>query len=133
MKYIFASLFLGMALISGNSVAQTAPAKEGTMDKMDTGAYSGPYYTNNEVNPLIILKDGAEGYKIDKSTLLKEIDKDWINKVDILKDKKATDAFGEEARDGVVILTFNGNVEAAELFLAIVRKNNKQIAVPADI
>jgi hypothetical protein len=112
MKHLLTGLLLGMALISGNAVAQGNPQKQTTNQITDK-------------RPLIVLEDGADNY-IMESTAIKEIDPDWIDAVEVLKDAKAIERFGEEGKDGVVIITLKKDVEAAKLYLENVKKNYKK-------
>ena len=113
MKSILSIIVLLLTLVSGNAVAQGNPQQKQTTNQV------------TDKRPLIILQDGTATYKLE-STALKDIDPDWIDAVDVLKDVKATEKFGETGKDGVVIITFKQNVDAAELYLENVKKNYKK-------
>ncbi|NDK55104.1 hypothetical protein [Pontibacter fetidus] len=113
MKNILTSLTIVLALVSGNAVAQDSALQKQTTNQV------------TEKRPLIILADGTENYKLER-TAIKDITPDWIDAVEVLKDAKATEKFGDAGRDGVVIITLKKDVEAANLFLENLKKNNKK-------
>jgi hypothetical protein len=126
MKYILPGATLILALISGNAAAQGNFDDKKIMSRLTTGEYTGPYFSKDEANPLIILKDGESSFKIEKSAL-KEIDESWIDKMDVLKGEKAIQMYGKEGKDGVVVITFKEGAEAAKLYIEKMKKNQKEL------
>lgn len=68
-------------------------------------------FTNeNKTKPLFIV-DGVKLSKedtsgnIDEDLTLDGIDPDDIQQIEVLKDKQATDKYGEEGKNGVIIIT----------------------------
>lgn len=113
MKHLLTGLLLGMSLVSGTAVAQG-----NTQQKQTTSQVT-------DKRPLIILQDRTANFKLE-NTAIKDISPDWIDAVEVLKDAKATEKFGEAGKGGVVIITFKQGVEAADLDLENVKKNYKK-------
>ena len=70
--------------------------------------------SNNNKNPLYII-DGKEV----SDDEFKKINPDDIQSINVLKDKHATDKYGEKAKDGVVEITMKKENE----FIMVLRKN----------
>ena len=115
MKHLIASILLGLTLFSYNALAQD---KQG--QKQQT------IYTDSR-QILFILRDGEVSYKIDKAALTKEIDTTWIDELNVLKKPSEIEKFGTEGKDGVVIITFKDDIEAADLYLDKVKKQNNRM------
>ncbi|RAU82241.1 hypothetical protein [Pontibacter arcticus] len=122
MKYSLVFLFLG--LFSGNVFAQKSPDQK-IMERMDTGVSSmQPYFYH--VSPLLIIQDGKDAYRLDKSVMLDEIDPNWIDSMDVLKGEEAMEKFGLEGKDGVIVITFKEDVEDATLYLHNLKKKSRK-------
>jgi hypothetical protein len=117
MKYILLGITLILALISGNVVAQTSPAQI--------------VETKNTVSkkPLFVLRMNGVDYKLPEMAL-KEINPDWINEVQVIKELEGVENLTEEMKDGIVILTFKENVEAADRYLKSVIHQNEKVTIP---
>ena len=115
MKYFLTSLILGLTLISCHAIAQDIPARNQKTIYTDTRKI------------LFLLRDGENTYKLDRSNFLKEVDTSWIDKMNVLKQANEVEKFGDEGRDGVVIITFKENIEAAAIYLENVKKKNTKI------
>ncbi|MER2996420.1 hypothetical protein [Pontibacter populi] len=126
MKYILSGVTLLLALISGNAVAQGNVEDNKIMSRLNTGEYAGPYFANDQNNPLVLLTDGDNTFKIGKSSLLNEIEESWIENMEVLKGAKATQLYGNEGANGVVIITLKEGVEATKLYLDRVKKEQSE-------
>jgi hypothetical protein len=115
MKYFIRSLILGITLISCNALAQDVPVQNQKSIYTDTRKI------------LFLLRDGEDSYKLDRSAFLKEVNTAWIDKMNVLKQANELEKFGEEGRDGVVIITFKEGIEAAAIYLRNVKKTHTKI------
>ncbi|MBJ6116885.1 hypothetical protein JAO76_01700 [Pontibacter sp. BT310] len=117
MKYILLGITLILALISGNVVVQISPTQI--------------VETNNTVSkkPLFVLRTNGVDYKLPEMAL-KEINPDWINEVQVIKELEGVENLTEEMKDGIVILTFKENVEAADRYLKSVIHQNEKVTIP---
>ncbi len=115
MKNFIASLILGLTLISCNALAQGIPAQNQKTIYTDTR------------NILFLLRDGENTYKLDREAFLKEVDTAWIDKMNVLKKANEVEKFGDEGRDGVIIVTFKEGIEAATAYLKNVKMQNTKM------
>ena len=60
--------------------------------------------------PRIVLKVDDKTLKIDQSKptgeILNDIKPNWISTIEVWKDQKAIELYGEEAKGGVIVITF---------------------------
>ncbi|NEM98284.1 hypothetical protein [Pontibacter burrus] len=117
MKHFPSCLALVLALISGNAVAQSVPTQ--------------PVETKNTVvkKPFMVLLTNGATYKLSE-TAIKEINPDWINEVQVVKEMEGGENLSEEFKDGIVILTFKKNVEAADRYAERVAQQNEKVTIP---
>ena len=62
-----------------------------------------PATTEDIVRPSLVIVDGKESGDID--LVMKSLDPKTIKEMTMLKDKAAIEAYGEKAKDGVVVIT----------------------------
>ncbi len=66
--------------------------------------------TASSGSPVFYLKN-SDGLKKIKEASMKDINPDDIEKIEVLKDKSATDTFGEDGKNGVIIITLKKGKE----------------------
>jgi hypothetical protein len=120
MKYILPSATLILALISGNAAAQGNPEEQKIMSKMNTGAYTGAFLYK-DVKPLYVIQDDLDFYAIEDNGF-KDINPDWIERVDVLKGKSAEEIFGERGGNGVVLIILKEDDKAARKYFRKIKE-----------
>ena len=117
MKHLLPCLTLVLALSAGNVAAQSVPTQ--------------PVETKHTVakKPFMVLLTNGATYKLSE-TAIKEINPDWINEVQVVKEMEGGENLSEEFKDGIVILTFKKNVEAADKYSESVVQQNEKVTIP---
>ncbi|MDP5232034.1 MAG: carboxypeptidase-like regulatory domain-containing protein [Cellulophaga sp.] len=85
-----------------------------TVDKIELPASSQNFNWNDinqEEQPLIVI-DG----EITENSALKNLNPDIIESLSVLKDKSATEVYGEKGKNGVIIITTKNKKKATDLF-----------------
>lgn len=99
--------FIGVTMKNSPDSVQIATAVNGQTKKTSIVLRSNSFTEGNE--PLFVVN----GVRKSKGMDLKEIDPNTIESISILKDKSATETYGEEAQHGVIIITLKGNSDKA--------------------
>jgi hypothetical protein len=125
MKYILSSVTLLLALVSGNAIAQGNAEDSKIMSKLNAGAYTGTYHYK-ETDALCVIQDDLDFYVIDDGDL-RDINPDWVKRVDVLKGKSAVEIFGERGSNGVVMITLKDDDKAARKYFKTIKKNKIKV------
>ena len=128
MKYILTSLTMMLALISGTALAQGNAEDIKIMSKLNAGEYTGKRFAIAAKRPLMILRSNGVAYKLSEKAL-KEINPGWIDEVQVIKEVEGAEKLSNEFKDGIVILTFKENNEAASNYLESVVRNGEKVAI----
>ena len=83
-----------------------------------------------EVSPLFILRQARGGEKVITRAEFDKIDSDGIHSIEVLKDKSATEKYGERGADGVIIVTLKGPQELEEI-VVISYQDAEDVPVPS--
>ncbi|MBB6610860.1 hypothetical protein H7F15_07415 [Pontibacter sp. Tf4] len=117
MKHILAGLTIVLSLVSVNAVAQSTnspivAAKHTTVKR-----------------PFFVLRTNGGDYRLTE-TALKVISPDWIDEVQVVKELEDIENLAEEMKDGIVILTFKKDNEAANKYTENVVRQNEKVTLP---
>jgi TonB-dependent SusC/RagA subfamily outer membrane receptor len=81
--------------------------------------------SDSSLEPLILL----DGVKLDGEAALRNIDPNIIESITVLKGQQATDLYGEQARNGAVLITTKQNIKYDEIVKDSSLKNMSEIKV----